>query len=72
MYAVVNKQQKKKHNEGTLRTHSNTDEGVHYNTVKECALDDEEAAPQIPPHTIEKLHTAVVKNPKGSAEEIPP
>ena len=32
--------------------------------------DDTEAAPPIPPHTVEELYTAVMKNPKESAEDI--
>ena len=59
MYAVVNKQPKKKCNEDTL---PNTVERVYYNTVKKkCALEDDEVAPKIPPYTIEKLITEVVK-----------
>ena len=72
MYAIVNKQQKKKCNEDTL---PNTVERVYYNAVKkECALEYEEVAPKIPPYTIEKLYTAVVKKPKSNAnqtEEVP-
>ena len=37
--------------------------------------DGTEAAPPIPPHTVEELYTAVMKKPKGSAEdeeEVPP
>ena len=48
MYAVVNKQQKKKCKEDTLPTHYNTVEGVYYNTVKK----EVEVTPQMP-----TLHT---------------
>ena len=68
MYPVVNKQQKKKCKEDTLPTYSNMDKGVYYNTIKkEHNMEDEEVAPQIPPHTIEKLYMAAVKKQKGSA-----
>ena len=67
MYAVINKQQKKKRKEDTPPTHSNR-ERVYYNTVKkEHAMEDEVVAPQIPPYTVEKLYTAVMKKQKGSA-----
>ena len=39
------------------------------------STDDTEAAPPIPPHTVEELYTAFMKKPKGNAEdeeEAPP
>ena len=73
MYAVVNKQQKKQQ---TIPVYSTTVNSLHYNSVKmECAVEYEEVAPQIPPHTVEKLYTAVVKKPNGSTtptERTPP
>ena len=68
MYAVINKQQKKKPKEDTPLTHSNTNERVYYK--KEHVMEGEEVAPQIPPHTIEKLYTAVVKKPKSNANQL--
>ena len=53
-------------------TQSSTVDGVYYNTAairKGHAVEDEEIAPQIPPHTVEKLYTAVMKKPKGSANQ---
>ena len=47
LYAVVNKQQKKKRNKDAPPAQSNAVEGVY-------AVEDE-VAPQIPPHTVEKL-----------------
>jgi hypothetical protein len=36
-------------------------------------MEEEEGAPQIPPHTIEDLYTAVMKKPKGdSTDGAPP
>ena len=32
-------------------------------------MDDTEAAPPIPPYTVEELYTAVMKKPKESAED---
>ena len=80
MYAVVNKQHKKKQNQDVPPTQSNTVDGVYYNTAAiskghAVELEDEEVAPQMPPNTAEKLRdTAVIKKPKGIAnqtEEIP-
>ena len=68
MYAVVNKQEKKKQRGDTPPAQSNTVDGVYCNTAairKEKAAEYEEVAPQIPPHTVEKLYTAVVKKPMG-------
>ena len=62
VYAVVNKQQKKKQNEETPPAQSNPVDGVYYNAAamrKEQAVEDEEIAPQIPPHTVQELYTAV-------------
>ena len=59
-------------NEDTPPAQSNTVDGVYCNTAairKEKAAEYEEVAPQIPPHTVEKLHTAVVKKPKSSANQ---
>ncbi len=42
---------------------------------KDSSADDIEAAPPIPPHTVEELYTAVMKAPKSSTddeEEAPP
>jgi Na+-transporting NADH:ubiquinone oxidoreductase subunit NqrC len=59
MYAVVNKQQKKKQNEDTPPAQSDTVDGVDYNNIaairKEHAVEDEGIPPRIPPHTAEKL-----------------
>jgi hypothetical protein len=32
-------------------------------------MEEEEGAPQIPPHTIENLYTAVMKKPKGDSTD---
>ena len=70
LYAVVNKQQKKKRNKETPPAQSNP--GVYYNAAairKEHTVEDEEIPPQIPPHTVEELYTAVEKckkKPNGS------
>ena len=40
--------------------------------VKGSAMEEEEGAPQIPPHTIEELYTAVVKKPKISETDNAP
>ena len=58
LYAVVNKQHKKKQfeNKDAPPAQSNTVDGVYYNTAairKGHAIEDEEIVPQIPPHTIE-------------------
>ena len=55
LYAVVDKQQKKKQNEETPPALSNPVDGVYYNTAairKEHAAEDEEIPPKIPPHMI--------------------
>ena len=69
LYAVVNKRQKKKQNENTSPAQSNTAtvERVYSNIKKlKQAAEEEEIAPQIPPHTVEKLYTAVVKKSNDS------
>ena len=73
LYAVVDKQQKKKQNEETPLAQSNPVDGVYYNATairKAHAVEDKEIPPQIPPHTVEELYTAVEKckkkKPNGS------
>ena len=60
LYAVVNKQQKKKQNEEIPPAQSNPVDGEYYNAAairKAHAVEDEEIPPQIPPHTVEELYT---------------
>ena len=44
-----------------------------YTAVKKNAkgsvMEEEDGAPQIPPHTIENMYTAVMKKPKGDSIE---
>ena len=64
LYAIVNKEHKKKQNEDAPPAESNTVDGMYYNTV---AIRNEEVAPQISPHTVEKLYTAVSRSQKDNA-----
>ncbi len=57
------------------KSSQNTTKDLDTPVMKKPIDDDTEIAPPIPPHTVERLYTAVMKKPKCSAEdekEAPP